>query len=53
VPVSPPIAAGRIWGHITCPHAVEQGQTTTGADGGPASISCPASADFLFEQCNQ
>ncbi len=53
VPVSPPIAAGRIWGHIDCPQAVEQGQTTTGPDGGPATIACPASADFLFEQCNQ
>lgn len=54
-PVSdnPPIAAGRIWGHVDCPQAVEQGQTTTGPDGGPATIACHASADFLFEQCNQ
>ena len=52
--VGAPIAAGRIWGHIDCPAAVEGGgQTTTGADGGPSSVQCPASADFLFEQCSQ
>jgi hypothetical protein len=53
VPISPPIAAGRIWGHLTCPHAAESGQTTTGPDGGPTGIACLASADFLFEQCSQ
>jgi hypothetical protein len=53
VPVSPPIAAGRIWGHISCPQATDSSQTTTGPDGGPATVSCPANADFLFEQCNQ
>ncbi len=53
VPISPPIAAGRIWGHLNCPHATESGQTTTGPDGGPTTIACAASADFLFEQCNQ
>jgi hypothetical protein len=53
VPDSPPIAAGRIWGHIKCPNAVLSGQTTTGADGGPADVACDAEADFLFEQCGQ
>jgi hypothetical protein len=54
VPVSPPIAAGRIWGHINCPNAVDQsGQETTGADGGATMTTCGASADFLFEQCGQ
>jgi hypothetical protein len=53
VPISPPIAAGRIWGHIECPHALDSGQTTTGPDGGAVERQCPASADFLFEQCNQ
>ncbi len=54
VPISPPIAAGRIWGHITCPNAVDtSGQTKQGADGGATTATCPASADFLFEQCGQ
>ncbi len=54
VPDNPPISAGRIWGHIQCPHAVAGGgQMTTGPDGGPTDVACPASADFLFEQCNQ
>lgn len=53
VPVSPPIAAGRIWGHIDCPQAVDATMTTTGVDGGAENVACPASADFLFEQCNQ
>ncbi len=53
VPVSPAVAAGRIWGHIDCPDAVVAGQMTTGPDGGPTTVSCPASADFLFEQCSE
>lgn len=52
VPISPPIAAGRIWGHITCMHAVATGgETKTGPDGGATAAACPATADFLFEQC--
>ncbi len=53
VPVSPAVAAGRIWGHIDCPDAAIAGQMTTGPDGGVREVSCPASADFLFEQCNE
>jgi hypothetical protein len=44
VPVSPPVAAGRIWGHVQCPTAALKGQS---------SVTCEASADFLFEQCGQ
>lgn len=44
VPVSPPIAAGRIWGHIKCPSA--QYQSMPG-------VYCNAEADFIFEQCQQ
>jgi hypothetical protein len=44
VPTSPPIASGRIWGHIKCPNAVEQATP---------SVLCDAEADFLFEQCQQ
>lgn len=39
--VSPAVAAGRIWGHLSCPHATM---------GGPV---CDAEADFLFENCGQ
>lgn len=54
VSVSPPIAAGRIWGHISCPHAtISGGMTTMGADGGSSASSCQGEADFLFENCNQ
>jgi hypothetical protein len=52
VPISPAIAAGRIWGHIDCPDAIQTGQPT-GPDGGPTTIACAASADFLFENCSQ
>ena len=44
VPVSPPVAAGRIWGHVSCPAA--------GLSGQPGK-QCDAEADFLFEQCGQ
>jgi hypothetical protein len=49
VPDQPPIAAGRIWGHLSCPGAKLNGGTTpSGAD-----VLCDAEADFLFEQCGQ
>ncbi len=44
VPTSPPIAAGRIWGHIKCPHAF---------DNAMPSVVCDVEADFLFENCTQ
>jgi hypothetical protein len=44
VPVSPPVTAGRIWGHLSCPAAQVQGQ---------AGVQCDTEADFLFEQCTQ
>lgn len=44
VPVNPPIAGGRIWGHIKCPKAVSTAMP---------SVVCDAEADFLFEQCQQ
>lgn len=45
-------ASGRIWGHIDCPNAVENGMFGVGIDGGPVLRMCEASADFLFENCN-
>ena len=44
VPVDPPIAAGRIWGHIKCPKAVSSAMP---------NVVCDAEADFIFEQCQQ
>lgn len=44
VPVTPPVAAGRIWGHIKCPNAVATAE--------PGTV-CDAEADFMFEQCTQ
>jgi hypothetical protein len=44
VPTQPPIAAGRIWGHIKCTNALSQAQP---------NVICDAESDFIFEQCNQ
>jgi len=44
IQVSPKVAAGRIWGHLSCPAAQVQGQT---------GKQCDTEADFLFEQCTQ
>jgi hypothetical protein len=49
VPNSTPIAAGRIWGHVSCPDAV--GNSSFVVDGGSQSNVCDAEADFLFENC--
>jgi hypothetical protein len=46
-----PLAAGRIWGHISCPTAQISGQTVM-VDGGTEDVQCDAEADFLFEQCS-
>jgi hypothetical protein len=43
VPDSPPIAPGRIWGHISCPNASDE------THGG----RCDVEVDFLFENCDQ
>jgi len=51
VPDMPPVAAGRIWGHISCPTAQVSGKTVTLPDGGTQNVQCDAEADFLFEQC--
>jgi hypothetical protein len=54
VPNMPPIAAGRIWGHISCPHAQQTGKTVSNPDGGaPVTVQCDAEADFLFQECGQ
>ena len=53
VPGSPPVAAGRIWGHLSCPAAQASGETVPSPDGGVETVQCDAEADFLFEQCHQ
>jgi hypothetical protein len=45
-----PLAAGRIWGHLSCPSAALDGSTVM-VDGGTESKQCDGEADFLFEQC--
>jgi hypothetical protein len=47
VPTSPPIAPGRIWGHISCPTAT----SSAPASSGDFVPQCDAEADFLFENC--
>jgi hypothetical protein len=51
VPMNGLPAQGRIWGHIDCPVARDNGQEGLGADGGDITRTCDASADFLFENC--
>jgi hypothetical protein len=51
VPDQPPLAAGRIWGHLSCPTAQVSGQTVMSPDGGTQDRQCDGEADFLFEQC--
>jgi hypothetical protein len=54
VPNDPPIAAGRIWGHISCPQATTTGKSVNNPDGGaPLPVTCDAEADFLFQECAQ
>jgi hypothetical protein len=40
--VGPPVAPGRIWGHISCPSVI-----------GGYGLGCSGEADFLFENCAQ
>jgi hypothetical protein len=52
VPVAgSPVAAGRIWGHIDCPNAMQGGTVEIRADGSTTDRACDAQADFLFENC--
>jgi hypothetical protein len=47
-----PIASGRIWGHLDCPNAMQNGTTEIADDGGLSQRTCDGHADFLFENCN-
>ena len=48
VPVTPEVAARRVWGHVSCPAAQNSQQDIMGQ---PAE--CDLEADFLFEQCGE
>jgi hypothetical protein len=47
-PPSAPVAAGRIWAHLSCP-AAQNAAIVVGT--GPET--CDAEADFIFENCGQ
>jgi hypothetical protein len=51
-PIMPAVAAGRIWGHISCPFATSD-RLVDNPDGSATRIprTCDAEADFLFENC--
>jgi hypothetical protein len=52
VPVAgSPVADGRIWGHLSCPRAVQQETSVMTEDGGSTLKGCDGEADFLFENC--
>lgn len=53
IPDSPPVAAGRIWAHLSCPNAQIGGVTAMLPDGGVTDKTCDNEADFLFENCGQ
>jgi len=54
VPRTPPIAAGRIWAHVSCPQAERSDGELRGLpDGGMGLATCDTEADFLFEYCDQ
>jgi hypothetical protein len=53
VPETPPIAPGRIWGHMSCPNAQRADILIMAPDGGVTNATCDTEADFLFENCAQ
>jgi hypothetical protein len=53
VPLNPPIAPGRIWGHLSCPNAQRGDISIMSPDGGVTPATCDTEADFLFENCTQ
>jgi hypothetical protein len=54
VPRMPPVAAGRIWAHVSCLLAERNDGEMRGLpDGGIGLATCDTEADFLFEFCNE
>jgi hypothetical protein len=53
VPNMTPVAAGRIWAHLSCPGAQRSDLNVMGPDGGTSPATCDTEADFIFENCAQ
>lgn len=51
IPNSPPIAPGRIWGHISCLDAHSNRVSNVDPDGGTTPQSCDGEADIIFTNC--
>jgi hypothetical protein len=47
------VAAGRVWGVMTCPDAVDVTTSEIGPDGGNVNRTCAATATFKFQNCGQ
>jgi hypothetical protein len=58
IPMNQRISSGNIWGHVSCPNAMDlsgstAGTQTTTADGGVINSICDGEADFLFSNCSE
>jgi hypothetical protein len=53
VPQSPPIAAGRVWAHVSCPSMTPDNGVRVNVNGMQVMQQCDGEADFLFENCFQ
>jgi hypothetical protein len=48
------VAAGRVWGFLSCPTAKKSGESSPNPDGGaPIPRTCDGEAEFRFEECGQ
>jgi len=47
------VAAGRVWGVMTCPDVVDNTTSEIGPDGGDVNRTCAATATFKFQNCGQ
>ena len=50
---APPIAAGRIWSHLSCPQMASTSGKSKVINGKAVTEACDIEADFLFENCGQ
>jgi hypothetical protein len=53
VPQTPSIAAGRIWGHVSCPSMGPDNGVVVMVNGVQMMQQCDGEVDFLFENCSQ
>lgn len=53
VPMSPPVASGRLWVHLSCPKMLNKSGTQVRLmDGSQVAEACDGEADFIFENCS-